>query len=135
VPAAGELLCDLRADELETFDAVLAGLSSNIDGVRLEAEFLRRWPGMDSRAATAPLLQAAAERLGRPIRAAGRGGASDASYLAPVIDVVVDGLGPRGGGAHTPKEYIVEASLRSRAEVALALVAAVLATPKNRDET
>ncbi len=129
VPAAGELLCDLRADELEMFDTVLAGLSSKIDGVRLEAEFLRRWPGMDSRAATAPLLEAAAQRLGRPIRAAGRGGASDASFLAPVIDVVVDGLGPRGGGAHTPKEYIVAASLRSRAEVALALAAAVLATP------
>ena len=135
VPAAGELLCDLRADELETFDTVLGGLSSNVDGVRLEAEFLRRWPGMDSSVAAAPLLEDAAERLGRPIRPAGRGGASDASYLAPVIDVVVDGLGPLGGGAHTPKEYIVEASLRSRAEVGLALAAAVLATPKNRDET
>ena len=126
VPAAGELLCDLRADELQTFDTVLAGLPEAVDGVRLEAEFLRRWPGMDSRAATAPLLAAAAERLGRPIHGADRGGASDASYLAPVIEVTVDGLGPRGGGAHTPSEYIVAASLRSRAEVALALVDAVL---------
>jgi glutamate carboxypeptidase len=126
VPAAGELLCDLRADELGTFDSVLAGLPSSVDGVRLEAEFLRRWPGMDSRAATAPLLARAAERLGRPIHGAARGGASDASYLAPVIDVTVDGLGPRGGGAHTPAEYILAASLRSRAEVALALAAAVL---------
>jgi glutamate carboxypeptidase len=81
---------------------------------------------MDSREATAPTLAAASERLGRPIHGADRGGASDASYLAPVIDVTVDGLGPRGGGAHTPSEYIVEASLRSRAEVALALVDAVL---------
>ncbi|HEV7807462.1 MAG TPA: M20/M25/M40 family metallo-hydrolase [Solirubrobacteraceae bacterium] len=126
VPAGGELLCDLRADELQTFDAVLAGLPASVDGVRLEAEFMRRWPGMDSRAATAPLLASAAERLGRPIHGADRGGASDASYLAAVIDVTVDGLGPRGGGAHTPGEYIVTASLRSRAEVALALVAAVL---------
>jgi glutamate carboxypeptidase len=126
VPAAGELLCDLRADELRTFDTVLAGLPAAVDGVRLEAEFLRRWPGMDSRAATAPLLAAAAGRLGRPIHGADRGGASDASYLAPVIDVTVDGLGPLGGGAHTPSEYIVAASLRSRAEVALALVDAVL---------
>ena len=67
------------------------------------------------------------ERLGRPIHGADRGGASDASYLAPVIDVSVDGLGPRGGGAHTPGEYIVESSLRERAEVALALASAVLA--------
>lgn len=127
VPAAGELLCDLRADELQTFDTVLEGLPDAVDGVRLEAEFLRRWPGMDSRAATAPLLAAAAERLGRPIHGADRGGASDASYLAPVIGVTVDGLGPRGGGAHTPLEHIVAASLRSRAQVALALADAVLA--------
>lgn len=127
VPASGELLCDLRADELETFDIVLAGLPEAVDDVRLDCGFLRRWPGMDSRAATAPLLEAAAARLGRPIRGADRGGASDASYLAPVIDVTIDGLGPRGGGAHTPVEYIVESSLRERAEVALALAVAVLA--------
>jgi glutamate carboxypeptidase len=126
VPAAGELLCDLRADDSRTFDTVLAGLPSAVDGVRLEAELLRRWPGMDSSGATAALLADAGERLGRPIRGAHRGGASDASYLAPVIAVTVDGLGPRGGGAHTPAEYVIEASLRSRAEVALALVDAVL---------
>jgi glutamate carboxypeptidase len=126
VPAGGELLCDLRADELHTFDTVLAGLPEAVDGVRLESGFLRRWPGMNSRAATAPLLDAAARRLGRPIHGADRGGASDASYLAPVIAITVDGLGPRGGGAHTPAEYIIESSLRERAEVALALAGAVL---------
>jgi glutamate carboxypeptidase len=122
VPAAGELLCDLRADDARTFDDVLADLPRSVDGVRLEPEFLRVWPGMDARERTAPLLAAASERLGRPIHAANRGGASDASYLAAVIDVTIDGLGPRGGGAHTPTEYIVEGSLRTRAEVALALV-------------
>ncbi len=126
VPAAGELLCDLRADELATFDLVLEGLPEAVDGVRLESEFLRRWPGMNSRAATAPLLEAAGQLIGRPIHGADRGGASDASYLAPVIEVTVDGLGPRGGGAHTPDEYILESSLRERAEVALALANAVL---------
>jgi glutamate carboxypeptidase len=126
VPAAGELLCDLRADDIETFDDVLAGLPATVDGVRLEADLLRRWPGMDARAPTAPLLTAASERLGRPIRGTNRGGASDACYLATVIDVTIDGLGPRGGGAHTPGEYILEFSLRTRAEVALALVDATL---------
>lgn len=126
VPAAGELLCDLRADALETFDDVIAELPADLDGVRLDADLLRRWPGMDARGRTAPLLAAASERLGRPIRGTNRGGASDASYLAPVIDVTIDGLGPRGGGAHTPLEYVVEPSLRTRAEVALALVDATL---------
>ena len=126
VPAAGELLCDLRADDAATFAAVLADLPGAVDGVRLESEFLRVWPGMDARERTAPLLAAAAERLGRPIHGANRGGASDASYLAPVIAVTIDGLGPRGGGAHTPGEYVLAASLHTRAEVALALVAATL---------
>jgi glutamate carboxypeptidase len=126
VPAAGELLCDLRADELETFDDVLADLPANVGGVRLDADLLRRWPGMDARGRTAPLLGEAAARLGRPIRATNRGGASDASYLAPVIGVTIDGLGPRGGGAHTPGEYVLAPSLRTRAEVALALADATL---------
>jgi glutamate carboxypeptidase len=126
VPAAGELLCDLRADELATFDDVLAELPADVDGVRLDADLLRRWPGMDARGRTAPLLAEASARLGRPIRATNRGGASDASYLAPVIDVTIDGLGPRGGGAHTPSEFVLEPSLRTRAEVALALVDATL---------
>jgi glutamate carboxypeptidase len=39
----------------------------------------------------------------------------------------VDGLGPRGGGAHTPDEHVLAESLRSRAEVALALTGAALA--------
>ena len=122
VPAAGELLCDLRADASQTFSDVLAQLPASVDGVRLESQFLRIWPGMDSREQTAGLLGAASERLGRPIRGTHRGGASDASYLAPVIAVTIDGLGPRGGGAHTPREHVIAASLQTRAEVALALV-------------
>ena len=94
--------------------------------MRLEADFLRIWPGMDASESAAPLLAAASAGLGRPIRATRRGGASDASYLAPVIDVTIDGLGPLGGGAHTPGEYVVASSLRTRAEVALALVNATL---------
>jgi glutamate carboxypeptidase len=81
---------------------------------------------MDSGEQTADLLAAASERLGRPIRGTHRGGASDASYLAGVIGVTIDGLGPLGGAAHTPREYVVAASLRTRAEVALALVDATL---------
>lgn len=127
VPATGQLLCDLRADDLETFDTVLEGLPAYVDGVRLESEFLRRWPGMDSGELTAAMLESAGVRLGRPIVGTRRGGASDASYMAPVIGVTIDGLGPLGGGAHTPREHVVAASLHTRAEVALAIVDAVLA--------
>ncbi|MDX6664947.1 MAG: glutamate carboxypeptidase, partial [Solirubrobacteraceae bacterium] len=56
-----------------------------------------------------------------------RGGASDASHLAAAIPVTIDGLGPRGGDAHHPDEYALRASIRPRAEVALAITAAAIA--------
>jgi glutamate carboxypeptidase len=128
VPASGELVCDLRADELDAFDAVAEAVPAELDEVRLETTLVRRWPGMDARDATAPLLADAAAALGRPIVAAARGGASDASHFAADVPLTVDGLGPRGGGAHAPDEFVLEPSLRPRAQVALAIVDAVLAT-------
>jgi glutamate carboxypeptidase len=75
----------------------------------------------------APVLAHASEALGRPIAPASRGGASDASHFAATIPITVDGLGPRGGKAHNPEEFVLEASLRPRAEVALAVILAALA--------
>jgi glutamate carboxypeptidase len=127
VPPAGELLCDLRADRLEAFHPVLESIPAEHDEVRLEPDMVRAWPGMDARAATAPVLAAASESLGRPIVSAERGGASDASHMAAGgIELTIDGLGPRGGGAHAPHEWVSAESLRTRAEVALAVTAALL---------
>jgi glutamate carboxypeptidase len=127
VPAQGELVCDLRADRLQAFAPVLDAIPAEYGGVALETSLARAWPGMDSRKATRAALARAAELLGRPIAAAERGGASDASHMAAGgITLTIDGLGPRGGGAHTPKEWVSADSLRTRAEVALAVVAAVL---------
>jgi glutamate carboxypeptidase len=126
VPAEGELISDLRADDHRAFDAVRASIPDEVGGARMETEMLRVWPGMDSRAVTADLLARTGDALGRHVIAAGRGGASDASHFAASIPVTVDGLGPRGGGAHAPHEYILRESLRSRAEVAAAMVHAWL---------
>jgi glutamate carboxypeptidase len=46
-----------------------------------------------------------------------------------MIPLTIDGLGPRGGGAHTPEEFVLAESLGQRAEVALALAAQVLHVP------
>lgn len=126
VPASGELLFDMRARSLQALERVVAAAPRHVDGVTLRAEIGRRWPGMDSTAATASLLERSAELLGRPIRAGGRGGASDASHFAAAIPLTVDGLGPLGGGAHKDDEFIWSDSLRSRAEVALAVALAAL---------
>jgi glutamate carboxypeptidase len=126
VPAAGELLFDMRASDLRAFDAVLAAVPETLDGVRLEPGLERIWPGMDTAGATAGVLADAAARLGRPIVAGARGGASDASHFAASIPVTIDGLGPRGDGAHTPGEFVLKPSLRERTEVALAIALAIL---------
>jgi glutamate carboxypeptidase len=121
VPAKGELVLDMRAEGLEAFDRVLASVPEEVQGVALTSSMDRHWPGMDSEYATAALLERASESLGRRIVGVARGGASDASHFAPLISLTVDGLGPRGGGAHTPEEFVLAESLRQRAEVALAV--------------
>jgi len=127
VPAYGELFCDARADDLDAIEALLARIPSELDGVRLERELIRRWPGLRAEAAAAPLLERAAALLDEPLAASARGGASDASHFAATIPVTVDGLGPRGGLAHNPDEFVLEDSLLPRAQVALALALAALA--------
>jgi len=126
VPDAGELLCDVRADSLPAIDAVADAIPGEVGGARLEAELLRRWPPMDSREATAGLVAGAGDVAGRRIAASGRGGASDASHFAQSIALTVDGLGPRGGAAHNPGEYVLLDSIVPRAEIALAITLAAL---------
>ncbi|MGH2746184.1 MAG: M20/M25/M40 family metallo-hydrolase, partial [Thermoleophilaceae bacterium] len=126
VPAHGELVCDLRADALAAFERVLHAVPEELGEVRIEPHMVRSWPGMNTRANSAALLERAADRLGRPLVASERGGASDASHMAATVPLTVDGLGPRGGGAHTPREWVSAESLRARAEVALAVVGALL---------
>ena len=126
VPASGELFCDLRAERLQAFVRVIDSLPAEVGGARLEAELVREWPGMDARGATAELLTGAGALLGRPIVAMERGGASDASHMAEHVPLTIDGLGPRGGGAHNPDEYVLRESLHSRAQVACAVAAALL---------
>jgi glutamate carboxypeptidase len=126
VPASGELIFDLRARRLADFEPVLAAVVPELDGVTLQAQMDRRWPGMDSQSTTAGLIERAAGRLGRSISGVPRGGASDASHFADSIPLTVDGLGPRGGGAHTPEEFVLRQSMHQRAEVALALAGQAL---------
>jgi glutamate carboxypeptidase len=126
VPAAGELVFDMRADSARAFDAVQVAVPAQLDGVTLDARMERVWPGMDSREVAARLLERASARLGRPVTGGQRGGASDASHFAATIRLTIDGLGPRGGGAHSPEEFVLERSLRERAEVALAIAVEAL---------
>ncbi len=126
VPPSGELVFDIRSRDTGTFAEVLGAIPAEVAGVTLESRLERVWPAMDSEASVAPLLSAAAELLGRPIVPRARGGASDASHFAPSIPLTIDGLGPRGGGAHTPHEFLHLPSLAERTAVALAVARAAM---------
>ena len=94
----------------------------------LDATLMRVWPGMDSRAATGGAARAR-ERGDRPPdrRRPTAAGRATRATSRRTIPLTVDGLGPLGGGAHAPHEFVLASSLRSRAEVALAIADAVLA--------
>jgi glutamate carboxypeptidase len=126
VPAAGELMFDMRADVIDAFTPVFDAVPDEVGGATLTKAIQREWPGMDSRGTTSGLLERAGDRLGRRLVGVARGGASDASHFAATIPLTVDGLGPRGGGAHTPNEFALGPSLRERAEVALAIAVEAL---------
>jgi glutamate carboxypeptidase len=117
---------DIRASDTAAFWGVVDAVPREVGGATLEPVLERVWPAMDSEAAAAPLLAAAAAMLGRPIVPRARGGASDASHFASLIPLTVDGLGPRGGGAHTPEEFVHLPSLGERIAVALALARAAI---------
>src|SRR5690606_20578956 len=53
---------------------------------------------------------------GRMIFGQHAGGAADINYFASPKKFLLDGMGPVGGGLHTPNEYVEKASLLTRAE-------------------
>jgi glutamate carboxypeptidase len=124
VPAYGRLVSDLRADSEIAFQHVLEAVPAEVGSVTLVTSMLRVWPGMDAREHAKPVLDDAASLLGRAVLGGARGGASDASHFAGEIPVTIDGLGPRGGDAHHPDEFVLRTSLQPRAEVALAIAGA-----------
>ncbi|MHB1538672.1 MAG: M20/M25/M40 family metallo-hydrolase [Solirubrobacteraceae bacterium] len=128
VPADGELMIDMRARSREAFTSVIEAIPDRAGEVSVEVELVRSWPGMDTTGATRGALETASAALGREIVGVARGGASDASHLAEAIPVTIDGLGPRGGHAHNPDEFVHAPSLRERAEVAIAIAEAVLSS-------
>lgn len=125
-PARGVLECDLRAFDIQTARNARTFVPPTIDGVDLNVELIPRFPAMDTRRATRPILEATGKRLDQTLVASTRGSSSDAAYFATSIPMTVCGLGPVGGSDHGPQEYILGSSFGSRATIALALTLTIL---------
>ncbi len=137
VPAAAALELDLRAPTAVTLakaEAALAAIAAApaVDGVHLELLTLGRFDPMPVTPDGAVLLDTASRvgaALGLVVRAIATGGASDANGIAALGIPVLDGLGPIGGGAHSPDEYLDLASVPDRAALLAGLLLALASEP------
>jgi glutamate carboxypeptidase len=79
-------------------------------------------PVTPAREALFAAYREAGRDLGIEVDWADVGGGSDANLLAAAGLPVLDGLGPVGGGLHSPDEYAVVPSLAERAALAASLM-------------
>jgi glutamate carboxypeptidase len=103
-------------------------LSPGREGAALSAELVHSRPPLERTpaiAAAAARARGLARELGLELGEGHAGGVSDANLAADAGIPVLDGLGPRGGGAHAVDEWVDLDSLVERTAL-IALLAARL---------
>jgi glutamate carboxypeptidase len=105
--------------------AAIQGLTPVRSGAEISVAVLSRRPAWEPSASRrlAAHVQAVAQRLGETIGAAVSPGAGDANLTGALGIPTVDGLGPRGHGAHAPDETVEVPSIKARGELLAALLA------------
>jgi len=128
VPEAAELTVDARAwtrEEAERVTGAIRGYRPVDPGVSLSVDGGLDRPPLEPTVASEALFDTArrlAGDLGFELDAARVGGASDGNLTAGAGIATLDGLGPRGGGAHARDEHVLVADLPVRAALLAALV-------------
>jgi glutamate carboxypeptidase len=125
--ASAELGLRFASPQEETaLFAAVDGLSPIRGGAEIGVEVLSRRPAWEGTASSglAEHVQAVARGLGETIGAAVSPGAGDANLTGALGIPTVDGLGPRGRGAHAPDETVELPSIGARGELLAALLAA-----------
>ncbi len=131
VPDRCRLEVDLRAVDDESFEAAseeIARVATTpaLDGVASTVRALEAHRPMQKTEATARLVALArdiARELGFEVRDQATGGASDANTTAGMGVPTLDGLGPVGGGAHGPDEWLDVSSVVPRVAMLAGLIA------------
>jgi glutamate carboxypeptidase len=128
VPEAAELSVDARVwsqDEAARLEAAVRGYRSADPGVRVEVSGGFDRPPLEPTPQSQALYERArriASEVGFELGAARVGGASDGNLTAAAGVPTLDGLGPRGGGAHARDEFVFVSDLPRRAELLARLV-------------
>jgi glutamate carboxypeptidase len=128
VPESAELSADVRVwteTEARRVEAAFGSLQAHDPRVAMEVAGGFDRPPLEPTPA-AEALYAAARRialdLGFDLAAARVGGASDGNLTAAAGLPTLDGLGPRGGGAHARDEHVLVSDLPRRAALLARLV-------------
>lgn len=133
VPDAASITVDVRARRRSDQEAVLASIgsivrSSAVPGTTAAMQVLaNHWP-MELTPASASLADMAvklADELGIRLEHTSTGGSSDANTTAALGVPSLDGLGPVGGHAHTPNEYLELGSVAPRTVFLAGLLLAI----------
>jgi len=131
VPESATLTVDARAwtrGEADRVTEALEAYRAGTAGVQVQVAGGFDRPALEPTSASEQLFAHArrhAEDLGFELGAARVGGASDGNFVAAAGIPTLDGLGPRGGGAHARDEHVLVADLPVRA----ALLAALASEP------
>ncbi len=128
IPESGELFVDARVwslDEAQRVERAVLGYRPSDPRVAVEVEGKMDRPPLEPTPASLTLYDRArllAEELGFRLDAARVGGASDGNFTAAAGVPTLDGLGPKGGGAHARDEFVSLADLPGRAALVASLV-------------
>lgn len=129
IPEQAHAAIDVRAptaaDAQRVADA-LTRLAPRLPGTRLELSGGFGRPPLERTAEVIRLYQkakAVAAQLGQELAEGGTGGGSDGNFTAALGVPTLDGLGPRGDGAHALHEHVVISDLPWRAAFLAALLA------------
>ncbi len=128
VPESASLSVDVRvwsADEAARVEASIRGYRPADSRVSLQVEGGLDRPPLEPTPESEALFQRArllSRELGFVLEAARVGGASDGNLTAAAGIPTLDGLGPRGGGAHARDEFIVVSDLPRRAALLAGLL-------------
>lgn len=131
---------EARAFEIEHLEEMIRRVEETVqrrtvDGTSAElVTVMEHYPMHRSagNARLAGLAQQLAHELGFSVRDVTTGGASDGNVASEAGCAVLDGLGPVGGAAHSPGEYIVISSIVPRTALLAGLVASLgAAVPLN----
>ncbi len=126
-----ELEVDIRAPTNESYEEALhtvedAARVQHVPDVAVEVTQRSGFPPMEKAEGTARLVEKAkmiADQLGFELEDTATGGASDANGVAALGVPTLDGLGPVGGGAHSPEEWLDLPSVVPRTALLATLIA------------